>query len=51
VQLEVKRNALVESVRRVNNLEKANATHMAHFTEISKKNEALEKVSCTVTSR
>ena len=32
-------------MRRVNNLEKANGTHMAHFADISKKNEALEKVS------
>jgi hypothetical protein len=32
-------------VRRVNNLEKANGTHMAHFADISKKNEALEKVN------
>lgn len=43
-QLEVKKTALAESVRRVNNLEKANGTHMAHFADVSKKNEALEKV-------
>lgn len=40
----MKRNALAESVRRVNNLERGNLSHMAHFTEITKKNEALEKV-------
>lgn len=43
-QLEVKKTALAESVRRVNNLEKANGTHMTHFADVSKKNEALEKV-------
>ena len=45
MQLEVKRTALAESLRRVNNLEKANTTHMAHYADISKKNEAMEKVS------
>ncbi|WVW82888.1 hypothetical protein I302_104901 [Kwoniella bestiolae CBS 10118] len=42
-QLQVKRNALVESVKKVNNLEKANTQHLQKFAEISKKNEALEK--------
>ncbi|WWC89743.1 uncharacterized protein L201_004668 [Kwoniella dendrophila CBS 6074] len=42
-QLEAKRNALVESVRKVNNLEKANTQHLQKYAEISKKNEALEK--------
>jgi hypothetical protein len=40
----VKRNALVESVRRVNNLEKANTTHLQKFADMSRKNEAMEKV-------
>nr|XP_019013690.1 uncharacterized protein I206_01761 [Kwoniella pini CBS 10737]OCF52471.1 hypothetical protein I206_01761 [Kwoniella pini CBS 10737] len=42
-QLQLKRNALVESVRKVNNLEKANTQHLQKFAEVSKKNEALEK--------
>ncbi|WWC60949.1 uncharacterized protein I303_103526 [Kwoniella dejecticola CBS 10117] len=42
-QLQVKRNALLESVRKVNNLEKANTQHLQKFAEVSKKNEALEK--------
>ncbi|ORY28284.1 hypothetical protein BCR39DRAFT_206519 [Naematelia encephala] len=42
-QLEVKRTALAESVRRVNNLEKANTTHLQKYAEMSRKNEALEK--------
>ncbi|WRT67309.1 uncharacterized protein IL334_004278 [Kwoniella shivajii] len=42
-QLEVKRNALVESVRKVNNLEKANTQHLQKYAEVSKKYEGLEK--------
>ena len=44
-QLEVKRTALMESVRRVNNLEKANTTHLQKYAEMSRRGEALEKVS------
>ncbi|OCF45405.1 hypothetical protein I317_00650 [Kwoniella heveanensis CBS 569] len=42
-QLEVKRTSLAESVKRVNNLEKANHQHLQKFAEMSKKTEALEK--------
>ncbi|WVR05396.1 hypothetical protein IAU60_002410 [Kwoniella sp. DSM 27419] len=42
-QLEVKRTALAESVKRVNNLEKANDQHMQRFADMSKKTEGLEK--------
>ncbi|WVQ69886.1 uncharacterized protein L199_008109 [Kwoniella botswanensis] len=42
-QLQVKRNALVECMKKVNNLEKANTQHLQKFAEVSKKNEALEK--------
>ncbi|WVF72006.1 hypothetical protein IAT40_006817 [Kwoniella sp. CBS 6097] len=42
-QLEVKRTSLAESVKRVNNLEKANHHHLQKFAEMSKKTEALEK--------
>lgn len=31
-------------MRRVNNLEKANTTHLTRYAEVAKKNEALEKV-------
>lgn len=48
-QLEVKRTALAESVRRGNSLEKVNATHMQKYAEMSRKNEAIEKV-CFVLS-
>lgn len=40
----MKRTALAESVRRVNNLEKANTTHLQKYAEMSRKNEAVEKV-------
>ncbi|OXG26587.1 hypothetical protein C361_01348 [Cryptococcus neoformans Tu259-1] len=42
-QLEVKRTALAESVKRVHNLEKANMTHMQKYTEQSRKMEVVEK--------
>ncbi|KAK4685339.1 hypothetical protein P7C73_g4812, partial [Tremellales sp. Uapishka_1] len=42
-QLEVKRTALAESVRHVNNLDRANHTHLQKYAEMTKKNEALEK--------
>ena len=40
----MKRTALAESVRRVNSLEKANTTHLQKYAEMSRKNEAIEKV-------
>jgi hypothetical protein len=40
----MKRVAMTESVARVHNLEKANTTHLQKFAEVTKKNEALEKV-------
>ncbi|WWD16113.1 hypothetical protein CI109_100538 [Kwoniella shandongensis] len=42
-QLEVKRTALADSVKRMHNLEKANHTHLQKYAEMSKKTEALEK--------
>ncbi|KAL7424217.1 hypothetical protein Q5752_001803 [Cryptotrichosporon argae] len=42
-QLEVKRKALAESVRHVGALERANATHLTKYADLSRKHEALEK--------
>ncbi|KAE8540994.1 hypothetical protein D1P53_002347 [Cryptococcus gattii VGV] len=42
-QLEIKRTALAESVKRVHNLEKANMTHMQKYAEQSRKIEVVEK--------
>ncbi|WVO14072.1 hypothetical protein L204_101699 [Cryptococcus depauperatus] len=42
-QLEVKRTALTESVKRVHNLEKANSTHLQKYAELSRKMETVEK--------
>ena len=45
LQLLVKRKALEDSVKRVRNLERANTQHLQQYAEMSRKQEALEKVS------
>ncbi|WVQ78526.1 hypothetical protein IAT38_000612 [Cryptococcus sp. DSM 104549] len=42
-QLDVKRTALADSVKRVHNLEKANHTHLQKYAELSRKMETVEK--------
>jgi hypothetical protein len=41
---------LIESAKHANNLERANGTHLQKFADISRKNEALEKVSPLVSA-
>ena len=43
-QLQFKRIALAESVKRGHNLERANATHMQKYAEMTRKTEVLDKV-------
>ena len=45
LQLQVKRAALADSVKRVHNLDRANMTHMQRYAEMTRKNEALDKAS------
>jgi len=40
----VKRTALTESIRHVNNFEKANTLQLQRYAEMTKKSEAIEKV-------